>query len=98
VTRFHISVRALHRALRVARTIADLEDGGRLTPMHLSEALSFRNAGRDVLAPCPDDQVDTLAASPVDSMKKKVSILLWLLTGLATYGLRACLREDSESR
>ncbi len=42
VTRFHISVRALHRALRVARTIADLEDGGRVTPVHLAEALSFR--------------------------------------------------------
>jgi magnesium chelatase family protein len=37
VVRFHFSARAIHRALRVARTIADLGE-----TEHLSEALSFR--------------------------------------------------------
>jgi hypothetical protein len=35
-------VRALHRALRVARTIADLADIERVTAAHLAEAISYR--------------------------------------------------------
>jgi magnesium chelatase family protein len=42
VERLHLSVRALHRALRVARTIADLAQSTRVEPPHLAEALSFR--------------------------------------------------------
>ena len=42
VTRLRLSVRALHRALRVARTIADLEGSVRVAAEHLSEALAFR--------------------------------------------------------
>ncbi|HEY2796688.1 MAG TPA: YifB family Mg chelatase-like AAA ATPase [Thermoanaerobaculia bacterium] len=45
VTRLRLSVRALHRALRVARTIADLEQSERVAAAHLSEALSFRDNG-----------------------------------------------------
>ncbi|MFY9550089.1 MAG: hypothetical protein WAU32_02970, partial [Thermoanaerobaculia bacterium] len=43
VSRLGLSVRALHRALRVARTIADLEESDRVFSTHLAEALSFRS-------------------------------------------------------
>ena len=50
VSRLHLSVRALHRALRVARTIADLAQSERVEASHLAEALSFRGT---TLIPCP---------------------------------------------
>ncbi len=56
VTRLRLSVRALHRALRVARTIADLGGSEGVAAAHLSEALSFRDAGLTPLTPCPVDQ------------------------------------------
>jgi len=37
-----MSARAIHRVLRVARTIADLEDGGDVRLAHLAEAVRFR--------------------------------------------------------
>ena len=42
VERLNLSVRALHRSLRVARTIADLEGADSVASPHLAEALSFR--------------------------------------------------------
>ena len=39
---FRLSARAYHRTLRVARTIADLEGGERITAVHVSEALQYR--------------------------------------------------------
>jgi len=42
VERLGLSVRALHRSLKVARTIADLEGTGPIAAAHLAEALSFR--------------------------------------------------------
>jgi magnesium chelatase family protein len=52
--RLNLSARAIHRALRVARTIADLEaaDAGNesgpvdssISPVHLAEALQLRRA------------------------------------------------------
>jgi magnesium chelatase family protein len=56
VSRLRLSVRALHRALRVARTIADLDGSAGVASAHLSEALSFRDTGLAVLDPCPVDQ------------------------------------------
>ncbi|MGC2854714.1 YifB family Mg chelatase-like AAA ATPase [Novispirillum sp. DQ9] len=40
--RMHLSARAYHRVLRVARTLADLEGGVPLTRLHVAEALSYR--------------------------------------------------------
>ena len=40
-----LSARAFHRLLRVARTIADLDDSDRITTAHLSEAVGFRSMG-----------------------------------------------------
>lgn len=37
-----LSLRRVHRAARVARTIADLEGSGRVAPVHLDEALHHR--------------------------------------------------------
>ncbi len=47
-----LSARAMHRILRVARTIADLADSPRIATVHLGEALGYRRAdrGQDTLA------------------------------------------------
>jgi len=40
--RLHLSARAFHRVLRVARTIADLTDSGSVESAHVAEALGYR--------------------------------------------------------
>jgi magnesium chelatase family protein len=37
-----LSVRAYHRILKLARTIADLAGSGTIQPAHLAEALEYR--------------------------------------------------------
>ncbi len=62
VLRLHLSARALGRALRVARTIADLACSERVLSAHLAEALSLRTPLRGFS--CPDEQVDTRQPAP----------------------------------
>jgi magnesium chelatase family protein len=47
VERFGLSVRALHRSLKVARTVADLEGSERVGAPHVAEALSYRPRGEN---------------------------------------------------
>ena len=42
MTKLGLSARAYHRILKLARTIADLEDSDRIDRAHLQEALSYR--------------------------------------------------------
>jgi magnesium chelatase family protein len=42
IDKFHLSARAYHRILKVARTIADLDDLETVNTQHLTEAISYR--------------------------------------------------------
>jgi len=48
IDRLHLSARARHRVLRVARTIADLADSDEIETTHLSEAIQYRNVERSL--------------------------------------------------
>ncbi|AKU22614.1 YifB family Mg chelatase-like AAA ATPase [Massilia sp. NR 4-1] len=47
MNKFHWSARAYHRVLRVARTIADLDDASVIADRHVSEAIQYRRALRE---------------------------------------------------
>jgi magnesium chelatase family protein len=44
--RLKLSARAYHRILKLARTIADIEDSQNIATPHLTEAISYRSLDR----------------------------------------------------
>jgi magnesium chelatase family protein len=63
VERMRLSVRAVHRALRVARTIADLEMRQTVAAAQLAEAIGYRSRSADPDAP----DLDRVPLRPVRS-------------------------------
>jgi magnesium chelatase family protein len=67
VERMHLSARAAHRSLRVARTIADLAGSEIVAREHVAEAIGYRNRSFGQEAGQDAGQVDRVAAAPLRS-------------------------------
>ena len=50
--KLNLSARAIHRTLKVARTVADLAAVDNITEVHLREALSYRSTLKEQYRPC----------------------------------------------
>jgi magnesium chelatase family protein len=46
IQKLGLSARAYHRVLRLARTVADLEQAGTIAPAHVAEAIQYRSLDR----------------------------------------------------
>lgn len=64
VDRLGLSARSVHRALRVARTIADLEESEGVSRQHVAEALGYRQTTGDGAR----SDLDSLRAGPLRSL------------------------------
>jgi magnesium chelatase family protein len=48
VDKLNLSARAYHRVLKIARTIADLDNKNRILPDHIAEAVQYRSLDREI--------------------------------------------------
>ena len=68
-----LSARAYHRVLKVARTIADLDDSPGVAWTHVAEALRYRPLEPRQADPVSDAHADAAAPSPAPAVKTKLA-------------------------